>query len=75
MQQNSVTIISGANQQDIELVPSEPLTVGQVRLRLGDVMGIAKNATAVIGGINVADDRVLLDGETVEFIKDSGTKG
>ncbi|MBP7898898.1 hypothetical protein KAZ92_03060 [Candidatus Gracilibacteria bacterium] len=72
---NSVKIISGANEQTVELIPDQTLTVGQIRTKLRDVLGIAENATAVIDGSNVTDDRVLAGSDTLEFIKDSGTKG
>lgn len=70
-----VEVVCGANNQVLELGEEERLTVGDVRTRLADVMNIAPNALAVIGDTTVADDRVLTPGETLQFIKQSGTKG
>ena len=70
-----VEVVCGANNQVLELSEDERLTVGDVRTRLSDVMNIAPTALAVIGETTVADDHVLTPGETLQFIKQSGTKG
>lgn len=70
-----VEIVCGANHQVLELGEDEHLTVGDVRTRLADVMNIAPSALAVIGDTTIPDDRVLTPGETLQFIRQSGTKG
>lgn len=71
----SVEVVSGANHQTIQLGDGEQLTVGDIRTRLSDVLNIAPNTLAVIGDSTVTDDRALVSGETLQFIKQSGTKG
>ncbi len=71
----SVQIQCGANSQSITLGDGEVLTVGNVRERLGDVLNLAPTMLAVIGDETVDDDRALRPGETLQFIKQSGTKG
>jgi len=70
-----VRIQCGANSQEISLGEGETLTVGDVRNRLGDVLNIAPTALAVIGDETVEDTRPLAAGETLQFIKQSGSKG
>lgn len=71
----AVEVVSGANAQELVLGEGERLTVGEVRTRLADVLNVAPNALAVIGDSTVADDHVLVPGEKLQFIKQSGTKG
>lgn len=71
----AVQIQCGANSQTLNLGEGEILKVGDVRSRLGDVLNIAPTMLAVIGDETVDDDRVLKAGETLQFIKQSGTKG
>ena len=71
----AVQIQCGANSQSINLGDGETLTVGNVRNRLSDVLNIAPTMLAVIGDETVDDERVLKTGETLQFIKQSGTKG
>lgn len=71
----SVQIQCGANSQPVNLGEGEVLKVGDVRSRLGDVLNIAPTMLAVIGDETVDDERVLAPGETLQFIKQSGTKG
>ncbi|MFA6529207.1 MAG: hypothetical protein WCT46_06775 [Candidatus Gracilibacteria bacterium] len=75
MEKNEITVQCGANNQPVQLVENEELTVGDVRDRLADVLNIAPTALAVIGDETVDDDRVLVAGETLQFIKQSGSKG
>ncbi len=70
-----VEVLCGANSQMVELGEGEQLTVGSIRSRLSDVLNIAPNALAVIGDATVEDDRTLAPFETLQFIKQSGTKG
>jgi hypothetical protein len=72
---NEVLIQSGANSQSISLGENEVLTVGEVRNRLGDVLNIAPTSLAVIGDEAVDDDSPLVGGQTLQFIKQSGSKG
>ncbi|MBP6858603.1 MAG: hypothetical protein KBC33_02100 [Candidatus Pacebacteria bacterium] len=75
-----VSIQCGANSQTIDLGEGETLTVGDIRKRLGDVLNIAPTSLAIVrveGGEdeNVDDDRVVKNGDTVQFVKQSGSKG
>lgn len=70
-----VEVLCGANSQMVELGEGEQLTVGMIRSRLADVLNIAPNALAVVGDTTVEDDRTLAPFETLQFIKQSGTKG
>ena len=70
-----VCIQCGANNQLITLSEGETLTVGDVRNRLSDVLNIAPTALAVIGDETVEDSRPLVAGDTLQFIKQSGSKG
>ncbi len=72
---SAVQIQCGANNQPVNLGEGETLTVGNVRSRLGDVLNIAPTMLAVIGDETVDDDRILRPGDTLQFIKQSGTKG
>ncbi len=71
----NITISSGASEQQIGLNPNETLTVGDIRERLGLVLNIAPTAIAVIGEDEVDDDQELSAGQTLQFIKRSGSKG
>ncbi|MEK7642053.1 MAG: hypothetical protein AAB365_03645 [Patescibacteria group bacterium] len=75
-----VSIQCGANSQVIDLSQGETLTVGDIRKRLGDVLNIAPTALAIVRvengeDENVDDDRAVKNGDTVQFVKQSGTKG
>jgi len=67
-----VTAVCGANAQDLELAGK---TVSQVRQELKDVLNIGEDSNAIISGDNVENDYVLRDGDVLEFVKRSGTKG
>ena len=71
----SLQIVCGANGQTLNLGEEEVLTVGQIREKLSDVLNIPESALAIIGEETVDDDRQLALGETVQFIKQAGTKG
>jgi hypothetical protein len=50
-------------------------TVASVRKSLGTVFGIPTDAQAYIKGNPVAEDYKLQNNESLEFLKQSGTKG
>jgi hypothetical protein len=72
---NKVNVVCGANNQDLNLVEGETLTVGDVREKLADVLNLPPNALAIIGADQVEDEHVLKGGEQLQFIKPSGDKG
>jgi len=68
----SVTVISGANSNELNL---DGLAVGQVRSQYGDALGIAPSAVATINGERVDADHTLEDGDELRFTKETGKKG
>ena len=68
----SVRLVCGANSQEAAVAGR---TVNDVRLAYGDVLNIPPNAQAIISGDNVQGAYVLQPGDTLEFLKPSGTKG
>lgn len=53
----------------------EGRTVSAVRAMLSQALNIPADAQATVGGQAVAEDYILCDGDEVEFVKASGTKG
>lgn len=72
---NEVTVQCGANEQVITLGEGEKLTVGGIRQKLSDVLNINEKMLSIVGDENVDDDREILGGQKVQFVKQSGTKG
>lgn len=68
-----VRVVHGANEQYFDNL--EGKTVGIVRKRLREVFNIPGDADALISGKSVGDDFVLQGGQSLEFVKPSGTKG
>lgn len=74
--ERAVEIKSGINKQTISINEGETLTIGDIRNRLGHDLNIAPTAIAAVNGEEVTtDDRVLVSGDSLEFIKRSGSKG
>jgi hypothetical protein len=51
------------------------LTVGQVRERFADALGIPKNASVTVNGHAVSETQKIVDGEEIVFAKPLGQKG
>lgn len=68
----SVRVIHAANEGTYHLAG---INVGAVRKSLREVFNIPEAAAAFIGGVPVLDGRVIVDGETLEFIREQGLKG
>lgn len=68
----SIRIIHGAN---VELCGFQGRTVGYIRKALREVINLPSDAVAFIGGRQAMDDRVINDGESVEFVRKKGIKG
>jgi hypothetical protein len=68
----AIVVRYGASTLDLE--GFDGATVGSVRNRATGGLGVPVGAPAKIGGIEVDDDRVIHNGQTVEFIKPSGSK-
>lgn len=69
---NKVHIMNGANEMYADYSGK---TVGHARKALREVFNIAADATAKIGGKDVADDFILEGGMNLEFSKEAGSKG
>ena len=70
----SLTIaVNGANQISIDNHIGR--SVQEVRSVLRDILNIATDAKAKIGGKDIAGSHVIAQGEQLEFVKASGTKG
>jgi len=67
-----VTVIAGANQNDLALAGS---TVGSVRAQFGHPLNIPAGAQAAVNGVAVADDYVLDDGDRLVFQPRTAEKG
>lgn len=50
-------------------------TVKQVRKTFRSMFNIPEGARALVKGDEVSEDQIILPGQTIEFIKESGTKG
>ncbi len=68
----ATTIVHGANKGSFRVVGQ---TVRSVRRALREVFNIPDDASALINGGSVGDDRILADGEHLEFTREYGTKG
>lgn len=68
----SIEVTSGVYK---EKLPIAGLTIGAVRTKFKDRLDLDANATAIIDGNEVDDDRVIGVGESLTFIHKSGEKG
>lgn len=68
-----ISVVSGANQEYFSNLAGR--TVAQVRKRLRDSFNIANDAVAHVNGEPVAEDHVLAENTSLEFLKEAGTKG
>lgn len=68
----SVKLVCGANTQEAAVAGR---TVNDIRRDFGEVLNIPPDAQAIISGDNVQGVYVLRSGDTLEFLKPSGTKG
>jgi hypothetical protein len=67
-----VDVVSGVHAHSLPLVG---MTVAQVRSELAERMNIDPAAMAVVDGNPAAEDTVLAEGQTLNFVKHSGEKG
>ena len=67
-----VTVLNGVNELNAEV---DGKTVAVVRRQLAQPMNIDPAATARVNGEDVDSTYVLEDGDALEFVKASGTKG
>ena len=68
----SVTIVNGVNSITASLAGK---TVSEVRAMLAQALNIDPAAVAMVDGVAVEGTHILGDGQEVEFVKPSGTKG
>jgi sulfur carrier protein ThiS len=65
-------VVCGSNVATGEYVG---VTVGELRRELRDELNIADKAVARVNGNNVVDTYVMKKGDTLEFVRQAGTKG
>lgn len=70
---SKIKVVCGANTQDMDNL--EGKTVAEVKQGLKEVLNIPDDAQAIISGDNVENNYSLRDGDVLEFVKPSGTKG
>ena len=58
-----------------EWLPVSGMTVGEVRSRFRDVLGLPPDSQAVLDGRDVADDTVIRTGQSLTFSNRVGEKG
>jgi fructosamine-3-kinase len=68
----SVEVTSGVNEMSLDLAGK---TVSEVRNQLSSVLGIDSSYTAKVNGSETNDSYTLEDGDELEFVKASGSKG
>ena len=66
-----VRVTSGASSENFEVAGQ---TVAAIQKQLRDVLNIGDKAVPRVNGKEVAANYVLQDGETLEFVKPSGSK-
>ena len=71
--EQGVKVVHGANVQTFTSLNGR--TVGTVRPVLRDVMNVTDQSSALVNGQPVNNDHALKDGDTLEFVKEAGTKG
>lgn len=68
----AVRCVNGANERNMPIMGR---TVEWARTNLQHDLNIAPGAAALIDGEKVGEDTVLKEGQTLEFLKESGRKG
>ena len=68
----AVDIVAGVNDMSLDIAGK---TVGQVRSELGSTLGINSDWRSEVNGESVTNSYVLEDGDELEFVKASGSKG
>lgn len=68
----SIAVSAGVNRMDLELAGK---TVSQVRKELASLLHIDNTWKAEVNGATCGATKRLRNGDSLEFIKDSGTKG
>ncbi|MCU0916962.1 MAG: hypothetical protein MUC88_20730 [Planctomycetes bacterium] len=69
----SVRISFGANTLSLEGQAGR--TVGDIREDAENLLGLSGNEAARVNGQEVSDDKVVSEGEAIEFVKVAGSKG
>ena len=67
-----VNVVNGVNPLS---APLEGRTVAEIRGMLSQALNIAPDAQAMVAGAAADSGHVLTDGDELEFVKPSGTKG
>lgn len=69
---SKIRVIHGSNDS---YFPVAGKTVGEVRKGLKTMLNLPETAEAEVDGKRVSDEFVLVPGQSIEFSKESGTKG
>jgi uncharacterized protein with beta-barrel porin domain len=68
----SVKVVSGVNEMNLEIVGK---TVGDVRREMATLLSLDADVSAEVNGECATDSTLLCEGDRLEFVKESGTKG
>ncbi len=68
-----VTVVSGANSNDLEGLAGQ--TVGAVRAALASLFNIASDAVATLNGNRASNDQILAEGDELTFSRQVAQKG
>ena len=68
-----ITVVCGANSQDFDNLTGQ--SVSEIKEALREVFNIPEDAQAIISGDNVENVYLLQNGDVLEFVRPSGTKG
>jgi len=68
----TVKVTSGVNELNLDVVGD---TVADVRESAGQILGLTSEHRAELNGEEADEDEVLEEGDELEFVKNTGTKG
>lgn len=68
-----VTVLSGANSHPINV--ESGATIQSIYDEVGELFSLDENSSAKVNGVAAEFSRGVCDGDKVEFVKSTGTKG
>jgi cold shock CspA family protein len=68
----STSVKFGVNSMTLNLSGK---SIGDIRSQIGGLLGLGGGETAKVNGVNMADSVAVSDGDSIEFVKESGQKG
>ncbi|HYD93532.1 MAG TPA: MoaD/ThiS family protein [Candidatus Paceibacterota bacterium] len=69
-----ITVISGANEQTLNLPAEGSITVRDVLDRVGEFMNIPRDTQVQVNGQTASTEHTLREGDRVEFVRAAGQK-